>query len=87
MKKAITLILAILAACFPAAACTVCEKQQPELLQGITHGAGPESNWDYLIITAVAIVVLLTLIYSIKFLLWPGEESKTHIKRTILFFE
>ena len=34
-----------------AIACPVCEKQQPKILQGITHGSGPQSNWDYIIIS------------------------------------
>jgi hypothetical protein len=35
-------------------ACDACEKQQPEILRGITHGAGPQSNWDYLIVSVAA---------------------------------
>jgi hypothetical protein len=65
-------------------ACPMCEKQQPKLLRGITHGAGPSSNWDYIITWAMVAIVLFTLAYSIKCLVRPGEKSPGHIKRQIL---
>lgn len=65
-------------------ACPVCQKQQPKILQGIAHGAGPQSNWDYVIIWAAVIIVLFTLFFSIKWLIHPGEKASTHIKRFIL---
>jgi hypothetical protein len=65
-------------------ACDVCERNQPKLLKGITHGAGPESEWDYLIVSVTAIIVLSTLYFSVKWLIRPGEKSNQHIKRFIL---
>jgi len=65
-------------------ACAVCESQQPRLLKGITHGTGPESKWDYLIVSAMLTVVLLTLFFSIKWIIRPGEKSENHIKNFIL---
>ncbi|MES2418530.1 MAG: hypothetical protein V4541_10115 [Bacteroidota bacterium] len=65
-------------------ACPVCEKQQPKLLQGITHGTGPESKWDYVIVLVMTAIVLLTLFYTIKWLVYPGEKSDNHIKMFIL---
>ncbi len=65
-------------------ACPVCEKQQPKMLRGITHGAGPTSIWDWVIIGVVALITMLTLFYSAKYLLFPGEKSSTHIKNSIL---
>lgn len=61
-------------------ACGVCEKQQPKILRGITHGAGPESNWDYLIISIAAAIVVFTCYFSVKWLIRPGENAVTHIK-------
>lgn len=85
MKKvlltAITLFLSM-----PAFACPACEKQQPELLRGITHGAGPQSNWDYVIVWAAVILVLVTLYYCTRWIIKPGEKSDQHIKRTVLEF-
>ncbi len=65
-------------------ACPACEKNQPKITQGITHGAGPESNWDWVIIGVITLITVLTLIYSIKFLIKPGEKNKNHIKQSIL---
>ena len=65
-------------------ACPACEKQQPKLLQGITHGGGPGSNWDNVIISIAVNIVLFTLFFSVKWLVRPGEQSQSHIKRLIL---
>lgn len=65
-------------------ACPVCEKQQPALLKGITHGTGPEGNQDFIIIAIAVIIVLFTLFYSVKWLLRPGEHARDHIKQIVL---
>jgi hypothetical protein len=65
-------------------ACPACEKQQPKILAGITHGTGPDSNWDYVIVWATVLIVLITLFYTVKWLIKPGEMSDEHIKRTVL---
>jgi formate hydrogenlyase subunit 3/multisubunit Na+/H+ antiporter MnhD subunit len=67
-----------------AIACPVCEKQQPKITQGLTHGAGPQSNWDWVIIAIISLITVLTLIYSIKYLIKPGEKNEDHIKQSIL---
>ncbi len=67
-----------------AIACPVCEKRQPKLLRGITHGAGPQSNWDYLIVWAAVLIVLFTLFYTVKWMIRPEEKNKDHIKRMVL---
>ncbi|MCY1550545.1 hypothetical protein D9M68_868080 [compost metagenome] len=78
------LILSLLLLALPAVSCEVCERQQPKFLQGITHGTGPDSQWDYAIVAVTAIIVLATLFYTIKWLINPGEKSKQHIKMFIL---
>lgn len=83
MKRMTILSLLLLQTVY-AMACPVCERNQPKVLKGITHGAGPESNWDYVIVWATVAVVLLTVFYSVKWLVRPGEKSKDHIKRVIL---
>lgn len=65
-------------------ACSACEKQQPELLRGITHGTGPQSQFDYFIIWIMVVITMATLFYSVKWLVKPGEKDKHHIKRFIL---
>jgi len=83
MKK-IAILLPFLLTALGSYACPACEKQQPALLKGISHGSGPDSNWDMVIVWIIAIIVVLTLFFSIKFLVKPGEKSETHIKRFIL---
>jgi hypothetical protein len=81
-KLLITLTLLFLS--MPLLACPVCEKQQPQLLKGITHGAGPESNWDYLIIFLMTVIVLASLYFTLKLIIRPGEQKASHIKHSIL---
>lgn len=83
MKKLLILISLILPALITYA-CPACEKQQPKILRGITHGAGPSGNWDYAIVSFVLLITLITLFYAIKWMIKPGENDINHIKRTIL---
>lgn len=86
MKKVLLIVL-MLNTGILALACPVCDKQQPKILQGVTHGSGPQSNWDYLIIGATALIVLATLFFSIRWLVRPGEKTRSHIKYLILNHE
>lgn len=79
MKKYFLIILLLVNA-ISVWACSACEKQQPQILRGITHGGGPQSNWDYLIISVAMTIVLFTLYFSVKWLVRPGEKSANHIK-------
>lgn len=83
MKKWWVLLMVLTSGTF-AYACEVCEKQQPKLLRGITHGSGPQSSFDYVAIWIMVVITLATLYYSVKWLIKPGEKSSTHIKRFIL---
>jgi hypothetical protein len=83
MKKYLILIL-LSCSGYISYACPACEKQQPAILRGITHGTGPDSRWDYLIISISVLIVLVTLFYSLKWLIRPGEKSSNHIKQLIL---
>lgn len=65
-------------------ACPVCEKQQPKITQGFTHGAGPQSNWDWVIIGIMSLITVLVFVFSMKYIIWPGEKNKKHIKVSIL---
>ncbi|MEJ7826799.1 MAG: hypothetical protein WKF91_01340 [Segetibacter sp.] len=83
MKRALLMIYLLILR-IGAIACPACKKQQPKILQGITHGTGPDSNWDYLIVWATVLIVLATLFYTVKWLIRPEERSMNHIKRTVL---
>lgn len=65
-------------------ACEACQIQQPKVTRGITHGTGPESNWDWFLIGIIILITVLTLFYSIKYLVKPGEKNKDHIKYSFL---
>lgn len=88
--KVLVKIVAIIVVWFastPALACEVCKKQQPKVLRGITHGAGPQSGWDYVVVWCMVIIAAVSLFYSIKWILRPGEGDSNHIKRSILNLE
>lgn len=84
MKHRAILILLFMLMLQSVIACPVCEKQQPKITQGLTHGAGPQSNWDWVIIAVITIITVLTFVFSLKYLIKPGEKNTNHIKQLIL---
>ncbi|MCB0409957.1 MAG: hypothetical protein KDD29_07030 [Flavobacteriales bacterium] len=84
MKKYTLLILLTILQVGSAIACEVCQNNQPEILKGVTHGTGPESRFDNIIIAVAIIIVLFTLYYSLKYLIKPNENNPKHIKNLIL---
>ncbi|MBS1666621.1 MAG: hypothetical protein JST58_04520 [Bacteroidetes bacterium] len=67
-------------------ACPACEQQPPKITRGLVHGAGPNSQWDFVIVAIIAAITLMTLFFSLKYLIKPGEKDKDHIKQTVLSF-
>lgn len=84
MKAKQAFLMLLLMCCNIALACPACQKQQPKITQGLTHGGGPESNWDWVIIAVITLITVLTLIFSMKYLIRPGEKNQDHIKLSIL---
>ena len=84
MKKIIFFLYAMLMASPLLWACEVCKEKQPKVLQGITHGAGPDGNIDYMIIWSAVVIVSITLFLSIKYLVKPKENAPEHIKNIIV---
>ena len=86
MKKKLLFIvsLMVLGLSSPLLACEVCKTQQPKVVQNITHGAGPQAESDFIIIAIAIVIVLFTLVFSLKYLLKPGENSPGHVKRIVL---
>jgi hypothetical protein len=82
-KAALSLIVLFNIAALPAMACEACQKQQPKIFQGITHGAGPSSNWDYVIVVLMVIITVYTLVVTVKRVVKPEENDSSHIKRMI----
>ena len=67
-------------------ACDACKIQQPKITQNFTHGTGPTSQLDWLIVGLIAAITLGTLFFSLKYLFKPGEKNKNHIKNSVLEF-
>jgi hypothetical protein len=65
-------------------ACELCEKNQPQVLKGVTHGVGPRGDMDYIIIWTAVVFVSITLFLSLKFLIRPNENNPDHIKNIVL---
>lgn len=83
MKKQI-LTIALILSTIICSACPTCEKAQPKLFRGITHGAGPDSNWDYVIIGITTLIVLYCTYITILKIVKPKEQNKDHIKNVFL---
>lgn len=83
MRKVKLLVLTLLLP-FLSLACPVCEKNQPAILKGITHGAGPESDWDFVIIGATVVIVIFCAALMVFQIVQPGEKNAEHIKNSIL---
>lgn len=67
-----------------ALACDACKAQQPKFLQGITHGAGPASNWDYVVVSLMVLVTVYSFYALVKCLVKPADKGHDRIKNMIL---
>ena len=82
--KAVALLALLIIKNIQAIACEACKQQQPKLLQGVTHGGGPDSNWDYVIVAVMVVVTLYLLVATVRCMFRPAEKDVQHIKRIIL---
>jgi hypothetical protein len=67
-------------------ACEACKLQQPKITQKFTHGTGPQSGAEWVIVGIIILTTLFTLFYSLKYLIKPGEANSKHIKNSVLDF-
>lgn len=44
----------------------------------------PDGIFDYTVIGVSTAIVAVTFYLAVRYLLWPGEQAETHIKRTVL---
>lgn len=65
-------------------ACELCKQNQPDALQGISHGTGPQASTDYIIIWCALVLVAIALFFSLKFLIRPNEDRKDHVKNIVI---
>ncbi|HFK5529389.1 TPA: hypothetical protein ACGZ99_003470 [Elizabethkingia anophelis] len=63
--------------------CDTCKLRQPKITRNFTHGTGPDSNWDWFIVGIVILITIASLFYSLKFLIKPREEDRSHIKYSV----
>lgn len=59
-------------------ACELCKSHQPELLKDIAHGMGPQGTIDYVIMWSAVVVVLITLILSLRYLILADKLDQIH---------
>lgn len=83
-KTAITSFVLLLTNFSSALACEVCKKNQPKVLENITHGSGPTGTIDYIITWSAVVIVTITLVMSIRFLIRPKETGVDHIKNIVM---
>lgn len=65
-------------------ACDACKLQQPAVTRDYTHGVGPRGQFDWIIVAIIAALTIFTFVYSLKYLVKPGEKGQDHIKNSIL---
>ena len=65
-------------------ACDACKLQQPKVTRDFTHGVGPRGDFDRIIVAVIAVLTIFTFVYSLKYLVKPGEKNQDHIKNSIL---
>ncbi len=82
--KSLLVVLGILGVYSSAIACDACKAQQPKFLQGITHGAGPTSNWDYVVVILMVFITVYSFYALVKCLAKPAEKNHEGIKSIIL---
>lgn len=66
-----------------ALACDACKLQQPKVTRDFTHGVGPRGDFDWIIVAVIAVITILTFVFSLKYLVKPGEHQPSHIKNSI----
>ena len=79
-----TAVLFFLLATNFAFACDACKLQQPAVTRDFTHGVGPRGEFDWIIVAVIAVLTVFTFVYSLKYLVKPGEKEAAHIKNSIL---
>ncbi|ULQ58314.1 hypothetical protein KJS94_08915 [Flavihumibacter rivuli] len=84
MNRATILLLVALLIGNMLNACPVCEQQQPKFLKGITHGPGPQTNWEWVIVGVMGVITLFILAYTVACFVKPEGKGVQDIKQSIL---
>lgn len=83
-RKLIPFLALFLLSDISAMACEACNQNQPKILRGITHGNGPQSNWDYFVVIIMVLVTLYSLYATVKCFVKPSDKKYNNIKTIIL---
>ncbi len=83
MRKLIVFLF-FTAISYASMACPVCDRNKKTALEKLSHGSTPNSSWDYIIVIAMIIIAVATLFYSVKWLIKPNENNRSHIKFSFL---
>ena len=84
MKRVLLIVVILLMQSSRLLACELCQRNQPKILQDVTHGEGPQGQWDYVITWTAVGIVAVVLFFSIKFLVRPSENNPKHIKYIVV---
>ena len=68
----------------PAAIRPARKKGGTEIMHDMSHMAGPQAAWEYVLVAVAVIIVGWVFYLAFKYTLKPGEEQADHIKRRIL---
>ena len=82
--NALFVIMGIFGIHSSAMACDACKAQQPKFLQGVTHGAGPASKWDYVVVSIMIIITVYSFYAMVRCMTKPAEKTHEDIKNIIL---
>lgn len=83
-KSFLLTVLLLVTANVSTFACEACNVNQPKILRNITHGGGPQSNWDYFVVIMMVLITIYTLFATIRCLINPKESKYNHVKNEIL---
>ncbi len=78
MKKISSVFLVFGLSTFRVLACELCKSHQPKMLREVAHGTGPQGTMDYVLLWGAILIVLITLVLSIRLLLLPNKLDKNH---------
>lgn len=51
-------------------------RRQSRITREATHSVGPRTEWDYLVLWCAALVAVISLIYTIVWIISPGDKSR-----------
>lgn len=67
-----------------ALSCPVCDREKAnQVTLGLSHGAGPDHNWEWLVVAGMAGITLFALFLAIKYFIKPDNAKTNEFKKSI----